>query len=242
MESWVGNLPDVQYPSTSLFQQIVISIIFCRLDYGHASGHGIDCFLSVHAAPFIHSGSTDEIQEGMLMSDEPGFYKEDQFGIRLENDMAAVDANDMALLNFTQRKFLKFETFTLVPFEPKLIEECMLTEAQISYLNEYNALTRHQVLPTLDKHPRVQEFLRARTEPLDLDAIRQRCHGDNAHSDSVRPVSFDSQQMNLVLLGLSVFSTVILAIAVWRAYVYRRELKRILNSKEGQLDKHLFRL
>ena len=121
-----------------------------------------------------------------------------------------------------------------MPFEPKLIDKCLLTKAQISYLNEYNALTRQKVWPVLEGHPQVQEFLRARTEPMDMAEINQRCHGYDEGSDSVQLKSVGSQNVNMLLVGISVLCVVFMAVAVWRANTYRRELKRAT-------DKHLSR-
>lgn len=168
----------------------------------------------------------------MILSDEPGYYKEGHFGIRLENDIAAVEAD--SLFNSTQRNFLKFEPLSLVPFEPKLIDECLLTKAQMSYLNEYNALTRQKVWPVLDEHPQVQEFLWARTEPMDMVEINQRCHGHDEGSDLVQLKSVGRQKMNMVLVGISAVCIVFMVVAVWRANAYRKELKTTT-------DKHLSR-
>jgi Xaa-Pro aminopeptidase len=67
----------------------------------------------------------------MISSDEPGYYEEDKFGIRLETDIEVVEATSLFNPIF-KRKTLKFEPQTLVPFENKLIEICMLTENQVS--------------------------------------------------------------------------------------------------------------
>lgn len=99
------------------------------------------------------------------------------------------------------RKTLKFEAQTLVPFETKLINVCMLTETQIKYLNEYNSQTRAKVLPVLNEYPEVQEFLRAKTEPMDLNAINKQCRGYN---NGARGVLVQSKTGLFALSGLAV--------------------------------------
>lgn len=99
------------------------------------------------------------------------------------------------------KKTLKFEAQTLVPFETKLIDVCMLTEAQIKYLNEYNSQTRAKVLPVLGKYPEVQDYLRAKTEPMDLNAINQQCRG---YYNGASAVLVQSKTGLFVLSGLTV--------------------------------------
>jgi Xaa-Pro aminopeptidase len=65
----------------------------------------------------------------MVQSDEPGYYEADKFGIRLETDIEVVEAKTK--FNYNNRKYLTFDTLTLVPFEENLIDKCILTEAQV---------------------------------------------------------------------------------------------------------------
>ena len=100
-----------------------------NLDYAHGTGHGVGFFLNVHEGPqSISKINKVEIKEGMILSNEPGFYKEDQFGIRIEN------------LLFVKRirKKLFFENLTLAPIEKELINYKLLSSAEKNYLFKYH--------------------------------------------------------------------------------------------------------
>jgi Xaa-Pro aminopeptidase len=100
-----------------------------NLDYAHGTGHGVGFFLNVHEGPqSISKINKVKIQEGMILSNEPGFYKKDHFGIRIEN------------LVFVKklRKKLLFENLTLVPIEKELINYKLLTSAEKGYLFKYH--------------------------------------------------------------------------------------------------------
>ena len=103
------------------------------LNYQHGTGHGVGHFLSVHEGPQSISqnlNNTTPIQEGMVISNEPGFYAEGEFGIRIE-----------ALVLVTKSKFdgfLEFETLTLAPIQKNLIDYSMLTQDEIAWLDEYH--------------------------------------------------------------------------------------------------------
>tara|TARA_B100001750_G_scaffold192732_1_gene163535 strand:+ start:361 stop:2088 length:1728 start_codon:yes stop_codon:yes gene_type:complete len=111
------------------------------IDYAHGTGHGVGYFLNVHEGPYgISPRSTDGIKEGMLLSNEPGYYKEGVYGIRLENlilvrKYKVPDETG----NETGKKLLCFETVTKVPFEDSCIDRDMLTEAEKEWLDDYNA-------------------------------------------------------------------------------------------------------
>lgn len=101
------------------------------LDYDHGTGHGVGSFLSVHEGPCgISKRSHQPLLEGMVLSNEPGFYKEGEYGIRIENLM---------LVEKYDEKFLQFRTLTLAPLDPNLINFQMLTRPERKWLAEYHA-------------------------------------------------------------------------------------------------------
>ena len=99
------------------------------LDYAHGTGHGVGFFLNVHEGPqSISKFNSIKIKEGMILSNEPGFYKKGQFGIRIEN---------LVYVNKVKNK-LFFENLTLVPIEKELINFNLLSENEKSYLFKYH--------------------------------------------------------------------------------------------------------
>ena len=116
-------------------------------DYDHGTGHGVGCFLNVHEGPQrISKNSIDvALQPGMVISNEPGYYKQDEYGIRCEN---LVYVADKGLVN-NGKKFYQFETLTLVPFDLRLIERTLLTESEINWINHYHAQVMEKISPLL---------------------------------------------------------------------------------------------
>lgn len=102
------------------------------LDYDHGTGHGIGHRLSVHEHPqrIGKPYNPVDLVPGMVLSIEPGYYEADRFGIRLENLFEIVEAKD---------GFLEFSNLTWIPIQPDMLLVDMLTEAQIEWLNTYNA-------------------------------------------------------------------------------------------------------
>ena len=100
-----------------------------NLDYPHGTGHGVGYFSNVHEGPqAISKGNKVKFQEGMITSNEPGYYKKNHFGIRIEN---------LVYVKRTKNK-LKFEDLTLVPIDKKLIKEKLLTNSEKNWLNKYH--------------------------------------------------------------------------------------------------------
>ena len=100
-----------------------------NLDYAHGTGHGVGFFLNVHEGPqSISKFNKIQIREGMILSNEPGYYKKDSFGIRIEN------------LVFVKKikKNIFFENLTLVPIEKELINYKLLTSLEKNYLFKYH--------------------------------------------------------------------------------------------------------
>jgi Xaa-Pro aminopeptidase len=133
------------------------------LDYGHGTGHGVGFFLSVHEGPqkISRTGNTLAVLlEGMLLSDEPGVYRAGVHGIRIEN-MLQVVADGRSEFGV----FLRFETLTLFPYEPRLIEKNMLDEKEIAWVNNYHEKVRTEILPRLFS-PKAKDWLKEVTEKL----------------------------------------------------------------------------
>ena len=100
-----------------------------NLDYPHGTGHGVGCFLNVHEGPQgISRGNQVKFKEGMITSNEPGFYKKNHFGIRIEN---------LTYVKKTKNK-LKFEELTLAPIDKSLIDKKFLTGSEKHWLNKYH--------------------------------------------------------------------------------------------------------
>ena len=118
------------------------------LDYDQGTGHGVGSFLSVHEGPvaFSRAARIVPLREGMILSDEPGFYAAGEYGIRLENLLLVVPAD----LPQATKPFLCFETLTLAPFDRALIEPGLLTVAERDWLDAYHARVLAEVAPQLD--------------------------------------------------------------------------------------------
>ncbi|HHB93490.1 MAG TPA: aminopeptidase P family protein [Thioploca sp.] len=107
------------------------------LDYDHGTGHGVGSFLSVHEGPQSISIKPNKIalQPGMILSNEPGYYKEGDFGIRIENLILVVEKGSQ----------LGFETLTLVPIDLSLVDFSLLTIDEITWLQNYHTRVLEQI-------------------------------------------------------------------------------------------------
>jgi Xaa-Pro aminopeptidase len=113
------------------------------MDFDHGTGHGVGAFLSVHEGPQRLSYTSDvPFRAGMILSNEPGYYREGAFGIRLENLIVVIEAPPMG----DARPQLAFETLTWVPFDRRLVVADMLTAGERDWLNSYHT----QVLARLE--------------------------------------------------------------------------------------------
>jgi Xaa-Pro aminopeptidase len=113
------------------------------LDFDHGTGHGVGSYLSVHEPPQrISRHGTVELQPGMILSNEPGLYREGEYGIRLEN---LVLVTPPAAIKGGTREMLGFETLTLVPFDRRLIGPSLLTRDELAWLNAYHAEVRRKI-------------------------------------------------------------------------------------------------
>src|SRR5882757_3578323 len=118
------------------------------LDYDHGTGHGVGAYLSVHEGPHRISKMPNNValQPGMIVSNEPGYYKTDAYGIRIENLVAVREAK----IEGADRRYLEFETLTLAPIDLACIEPSLLTEAERQWLNDYHRRVREAVGPNVD--------------------------------------------------------------------------------------------
>jgi Xaa-Pro aminopeptidase len=133
------------------------------IDFEHGTGHGVGSYLSVHEGPArISKLGTTPLKRGMILSNEPGYYKADGFGIRIEN-LELVIAADIA---GAEKPVNAFETLTLAPIDRRLIDLNMLDGEELSWLNEYHARVRHEVRAHVDEV--TKEWLDAATAPLSL--------------------------------------------------------------------------
>ncbi len=105
------------------------------LDFAHGTGHGVGHVLSVHEGPqrISTKGSTIPLEPGMVISNEPGFYKEGEFGIRLENLMVVMQCNHPGM-----KHMLCFSPLTLVPFDTRFIIKELMSQKEIEWLNNYH--------------------------------------------------------------------------------------------------------
>jgi Xaa-Pro aminopeptidase len=130
-------------------------------DFDHGTGHGVGAFLSVHEGPQrISRVSEVPLQPGMILSNEPGYYREGAFGIRLENLIVAQEAPALG----DNRDQLCFETLTFVPFDRSLIVAGHLSPAERDWLNAYHAEVRAKLAPRLS--PGARDWLEAACAPL----------------------------------------------------------------------------
>ncbi|MBN9589963.1 MAG: X-Pro aminopeptidase [Alphaproteobacteria bacterium 64-11] len=133
------------------------------LDYDHGTGHGVGSYLSVHEGPQNISKKPvlQPLKPGMICSNEPGFYKAGAFGIRIENLIVVQEPES---LPGGDRPMMGFETITLVPIDPRLIEVSLLTSAERQWVNDYHARVRETIGPLLDGETRA--WLERATKPL----------------------------------------------------------------------------
>ena len=133
------------------------------LDYGHGTGHGVGAYLSVHEGPQrIARTGTVPLEAGMILSNEPGFYREGSYGIRIENLIAVEPAPPLP--GQTVAKMLRFETLTWVPIDRRLIETGLLTAAERDWLNAYHEGVFERIAPLVTGA--VRDWLKTACAPL----------------------------------------------------------------------------
>jgi Xaa-Pro aminopeptidase len=122
------------------------------LDYDHGTGHGVGAYLSVHEGPHRISKAANAIalQPGMIVSNEPGYYKTGAYGIRIENLLAVREAE----IEGADRRYCEFETLTLAPIDLNCVDVALLTDPERAWLNTYHARVREVVQPQVDDETR----------------------------------------------------------------------------------------
>jgi Xaa-Pro aminopeptidase len=117
------------------------------LDFDHGTGHGVGSYLSVHEGPqrIAKTGHT-ALEPGMMLSNEPGYYKSGEYGIRIEN-LVLVEGRTIA---GAEREMMGFETLTFAPIDLRLVEPGIMTPAEIAWLNAYHAEVREKLSSGLD--------------------------------------------------------------------------------------------
>ena len=118
------------------------------LDYAHGTGHGVGSYLAVHEGPQrIARTGTEKLLEGMMLSNEPGYYKEGAYGIRLENLILVTPAEEIEGGDIAMHGF---ETLTLAPFDRRLVRPHLLTRDELHWLDRYHAWVLAEIGPMLD--------------------------------------------------------------------------------------------
>jgi Xaa-Pro aminopeptidase len=135
------------------------------LDFDHGTGHGVGSYLSVHEGPArISKLGSAALKRGMILSNEPGYYKSGAYGIRIENLVLVVEAASVA---GAEKPLNGFETLTLAPIDRRLIVTEMLTAEETQWLDRYHARVLQTLSPLLDAAARA--WLAAATRPLGQD-------------------------------------------------------------------------
>jgi Xaa-Pro aminopeptidase len=135
------------------------------LDFDHGTGHGVGSYLSVHEGPArISKLGGAALKRGMILSNEPGYYRSDAYGIRIENLILVAEADAVA---GAEKPLNMFETLTLAPIDRRLIEPAMLTKEETAWLDAYHERVREALAPLLDAPTRA--WLIAATAPLAKD-------------------------------------------------------------------------
>ncbi|MEH6580474.1 MAG: aminopeptidase P family protein [Halioglobus sp.] len=131
-------------------------------DYDHGTGHGVGSFLSVHEAPqrIAKHNNTVALRPGMIISNEPGYYRDGCFGIRCENLVVVQESSAPV----AETPMLEFETITLVPFDHRLLLLELLTDEEAQWLDRYHAKVWGSIGPLLDGLDR--DWLRQATVPI----------------------------------------------------------------------------
>ena len=126
-----------------------------KYDYPHGTGHGVGNYLSVHEGPItISKKSTTKFKKGMILTNEPGFYKINEYGIRIENVLLVIKKN----------KFLGFEILTFAPIDTKLIETKLLNIQEKKWINAYHRKVYDKINKFLEK--KEVEWLKEKTLPI----------------------------------------------------------------------------
>lgn len=132
-------------------------------DFAHGTGHGVGSYLSVHEGPQrISRLATQELLPGMILSNEPGYYRPGHYGIRIENLIFVREAEEVVGGDMPMRSF---ETLTWCPIDRRLVVASLLTADELDWLNAYHATVREKLLPLLN-HADIKAWLEKATAPI----------------------------------------------------------------------------
>jgi Xaa-Pro aminopeptidase len=132
------------------------------LDFDHGTGHGVGSYLSVHEGPArIAKLGAAPLKRGMILSNEPGYYRTGAYGIRIENLVLVTEA---ASVTGAEKPLNAFETLTLAPIDARLIDPTLLTAEEVAWVDAYHGRVRDTLTPLVD--PPTREWLIATTTPL----------------------------------------------------------------------------
>jgi Xaa-Pro aminopeptidase len=137
------------------------------LDYAHGTGHGVGSFLSVHEGPqrispvgSAQSGGDEPLAAGMILSNEPGYYKAGEYGIRIENLVLVVERE----IKGAEKDMLGFDTLTFAPIDRRLIDRNLLSDSEIAWVDSYHDDVVEKIGPGLG--PEDRAWLEAACAPL----------------------------------------------------------------------------
>ncbi len=152
------------------------------LDFDHGTGHGVGSYLSVHEGPArISKLGNTPLKRGMILSNEPGYYKTGEYGIRIENLVLVVEG---PAVEGGEKPLNAFETLTLVPIDRRLIEMSMLSYDEISWIEIYHARVAAALMPLVDDATR---DLARRRDPAARPGLRRQVRGRRHRPATARP-------------------------------------------------------
>jgi Xaa-Pro aminopeptidase len=132
------------------------------LDFDHGTGHGVGSYLSVHEGPArISKLGAAPLKRGMILSNEPGYYRAGAYGIRIENLVLVIEATPVA---DAEKPLNAFETLTLAPIDRRLVEPFLMTAEEIAWLDAYHVRVCDMLVPLVDEPTRT--WLRGACAPL----------------------------------------------------------------------------
>lgn len=131
------------------------------IDFDHGTGHGVGSYLSVHEGPArISKLGTTPLKRGMILSNEPGYYKTGAYGIRIENLVQVTEDR----IEGAEKPMNGFETLTLAPIDRRLINAHKISRRELAWINDYHARVHHEIYPLVDEATKV--WLDVATAPM----------------------------------------------------------------------------
>ena len=141
------DLSRIRFPKGTTGSQLDVlargNLWMAGLDFDHGTGHGVGSYLSVHEGPArINKSDRTPLEPGMILSNEPGYYKQGHFGIRIENLVMVREPEEHP---DGDRAMMSFETLTLCPIERRLIDARQMTGDERDWLDAYHARVLKEV-------------------------------------------------------------------------------------------------